>query len=89
MMDDIWKSFGGCSCLKTVLTKSGYDSLYSLETINANSLAELEDYINRARPSFWEASSPISTSCIHIDLYKKQKKFSFLPGHTKFILSWC
>lgn len=54
-MDKIWLSFTGCSWLQTALIKSGYADFFSLETINENSLAELEEFISQPIPTTVDA----------------------------------
>lgn len=90
-MDKVWQSFTGCPCLQTALIKSGYADFFSLETINENSLAEIEQYISQEGAQFWDsnASSSSSTVCNHVGTYKNQDNFEFLPGHRRCILNWC
>lgn len=63
------------SCVKELLTAVGYNSAFSLLTIDESKLSNVEEYIE--------------TNCRQLvetfEIYQSRKPFSFLPGHRDLI----
>lgn len=81
--DEIWKTFPGCKCLKSILITCGFDIIASLRCINDEKLKIVEEYVEENRWIIEEMT------CKHLESYDKPTKFQFLPGHRAIILDWC
>lgn len=68
------------SCIKTILSESGYDSLLSINTINETALFEVEHFVNDNR------NITTKLECCFADTYKNLEKFRFLPAHRLLVL---
>lgn len=69
-------------CLKMLLWKCGYDSMFSVKQICDERIQELEKFIQEKRTEIF----PLLNEDNDISLYKKQKTFEFLPGHRNILL---
>lgn len=58
---------------------------YLLICLNDVNLISLEEFIEENREILEEKS----LKCNHIENYKAQQPFKFLPGHKQMILNWC
>lgn len=67
-------------CIKRWLIAAGYNKLLALGEIDENKLTIIEEHINKNRDLIE------SSTCCYNEDYKKQEKFSFLPGHRATIL---
>lgn len=81
----VWVDFPACACLKHILCRTGYDNVSSLKCLNQSNLTDLEQYIEQNR----EVIGDVTLECNHIQNYKMQKPFKFLPGHKQVLLNWC
>lgn len=74
-------------CLKVLLWKTGYDSLYSVKYISNDNIEKIEKFIQRKRklimPQLDELCDENDTALAE---YKKQRIFEFLPGHRSILL---
>lgn len=68
------------SCVKIMLSESGYDSLLGINLLNESSMFEVEDFVNANR------DITLKLECCFADSYKNLKKFRFLPAHRLLIL---
>lgn len=81
----MWDDFPGCKCLKFILCQTGYDNVPSLKCLTEINLIALEQYIEEKR----EIIGGMTLKCSHIQNYKMQSPFIFLPGHKQLLLNWC
>lgn len=81
----IWIEFPGCVCLKHVLCQFGYDNVASLKCLTETNIIALEQEIDRNRKMI----EGLKLKCNHIQNYKVQEPFRFLPGHKQLLLDWC
>lgn len=70
-------------CLKVLLWKCGYDTILSLKYINEESIAEIEEHVQKYKEKILFDESDMSE---YLDDYKKQNIFKFLPGHRSILL---
>lgn len=68
------------SCVKTILSATGYDSLLSINLINEIQMFEVEQFVNENR------NITAKLECCFADTYRNLRKFRFLPGHRLLIL---
>lgn len=69
-------------CVKVILEHAAYNNCGALLELNEEKVLEIENYINETDRSVIE-----SLSCCHSDTYKRQNRFTFLPGHKCLILT--
>lgn len=69
------------NCLKQFLSVCAYDSLYSIQNINLESIRDIENHMNTCLESVH------NLDCCHSNAYKTQTTFKLLPGHKDFLLS--
>lgn len=62
------------SCLKVILTKSGYDNNYAFEAICEDNVVKIENFVNENK------------HIVKKTVYEKSVPFKFLPGHRAIIL---
>lgn len=70
------------SCVKTILSESGYDSLLSINLMNESIMSEVEHFVNENR------DITAKLDCCFGHTYKNLQDFRFLPAHrllTKFL----
>lgn len=80
-----WSIFRGCSCLKDILCKNGFDSPEYLDGLTEEQLDSFEESISQNRRNFGD----VSVKCEHLDFYNNEsQKFKFLPGHRIFLLNF-
>lgn len=68
------------SCIKTILSACGYDSLLGVNQLNYNTLDEVEQFVDKNR------HITAKLGCCNADTYRNLEKFRFLPGHRILIL---
>lgn len=68
------------SCVKIVLSESGYDSLLSINSINESIMFEVENFVNENR------NITATLDCCFSHTYKNLEQFRFLPAHRLLIL---
>lgn len=68
------------SCVKIMLSESGYDSLLSINSINESIMFELEHFVNKNRDII------AKLDCCFAQTYKSLGIFRFLPAHRLLIL---
>lgn len=67
--------------MKHILALSSYGSLLALTAIDKGTINEIEKFINEKKDSRFN-----DFDCSHSEYYTNQKKFSFSPGHSSFLL---
>lgn len=70
------------TCIKTILTSCGFNSLLSLRNISVESLVLIESHMNTHGQNFIQLFD-----CCHAEIYKTQREFKLIPGHRNVILS--
>lgn len=83
-MKKVWKVFSSCDCLKHILIKCGFNIPQYLSGIDAGNINTLEAYVN-SENNFFDS---LSLVCDHLNTYKRQPIFKFLPMHRLLILNW-
>lgn len=68
-------------CLKSLLSSTGYNTLFSISVLNADKIEEIEEFINKDR------SLLASLNCCYAKYYQAQQKFEFIPGHKNVLLT--
>lgn len=68
-------NFPGCKCLKQLLLACGFNTKFSLCSINNDSLNLIEAHLNENREIIK------NFDCDHKQFYEKQTRFTLLPGH--------
>lgn len=79
-MENLWKSFPGCECIKRILINCGFDSEFAIKCINENNLDALKGCVDK---NFIK-----TLNCAHLNFYMAQEKFELLPGHRALTLEW-
>lgn len=69
-------------CVKKILTKCGFNSVFSVKNITPESVVQIEKHINLHGLDLIQ-----TLDCCHHEYYKGQNVFKFLPGHKDVILS--
>lgn len=69
-------------CVKSVLSLCGYDTIFSLQYIDQDSVNTMEKHINEN-----EMQKIKQFSCCHSEYYAKKEIFKLLPGHVVILLS--
>lgn len=69
------------ACLKSLLTSSGYNTLFSLCKLDIGKIREIEQYIGRNRKLL------DNLKCCFAKEYQEQAEFEFLPGHKNILLN--
>lgn len=67
-------------CLVVILTKTGYDSELCIQSLNADTIDEIEKHINKKRSILNGVHLP--------DAYDTTDEFKFLPGHKTFLMQF-
>lgn len=74
------------TCVKKIMSSCGFDTIASLRNISLESILRIEEHINeRMNNGSIDVIQPIE--CCHHEFYKKQRNFTFLPGHKEFLLA--
>lgn len=73
-------------CLKILLWKSGFDSMFSVKQISEKSLDDIEQYIQMNRKKIFLEIFPLLDTNADIHEYDQQPVFKFLPGHRCILL---
>lgn len=68
------------NCIKTLLLSAGYDINSSLANLNAEKIAEIEQYLNLNKGIIE------NLDCCYSEEYKSLDIFQFLPGHKAILL---
>lgn len=66
------------ACLKSLLTSSGYDTLFSLCKLDIDKIREIEQYVCKNRKLL------NNLNCCFAKEYREQTEFEFLSGHKAF-----
>lgn len=69
-------------CLKILLWKSGFDSMFSVNQLCENNIKEMENFIQTNRTQILTLLNEAND----MREYENQKKFQFLPGHRNILL---
>lgn len=69
------------SCVKKILSWSGYNTILSLQAISSESLLQIETHINIHCLGMIK-----NLDCCYSEFYSEQKLFKLLPGHQDLIL---
>lgn len=87
-----WSSLENCigekvpKCLKVLLWKIGYDSMYSIKQISSKTIEEIEKCIEKSRENILPYIDELINEDDAVIYYQKQKVFKFLPGHRSILL---
>lgn len=70
------------TCVKSILSVSGYDTFASIKNISVKSILEIQQHI-----SLHSRQTIAELNCCHCEFYQSQEQFEFLPGHKDLILA--
>lgn len=68
-------------CIVAICKHYGYSTKIALMDMNANEIAEIEQFVNGDTKDFLQV-----LQCCNADYYKNQQIFKFLPGHVRFLI---
>lgn len=70
------------SCLKKILSWSGYNTILSLQAISSESISRIEKHVNSHCLGMIQ-----QLDCCYSEFYKEREVFEFLPGHQDLLLA--
>lgn len=65
-----------CDCVQKILLECGYDTKQSLNLLDEKKVKEIENFISKHSRHFFD-----DIKCRHIEIYRQQDPFEFIPGH--------